>query len=171
MKKVPFCSSSNIHRYHSCFWIRFRRILEEDRRRRIFKCVCGILFWDSSCHKEVQESRYRSSLSGIQKRTSSTQVKHNSFVFYCERKLRHPKVIKLIGVCLSPLCMVMEYVAGGSLYKILHETKSELSYGQKLKISMDIASAIAYLHECEIIHRDIKTMNILVIFFGFVVTT
>lgn len=56
----------------------------------------------------------------------------------------------------------MEYMPGGSLYTILHETKAELTLERKLSLAIDIASALKYLHENDVIHRDLKTMNVLV---------
>lgn len=73
----------------------------------------------------------------------------------------------MYGVCLEPLCIVMEYVGGGSLFSALHEKKIDLSIQQKLSIAIDIASAIYYIHEYKILHRDIKTANILVCRFHF----
>ena len=45
--------------------------------------------------------------------------------------LRHPNVVMLMASCQSPprLVIVMEYVAGGSLYGLLHVKQSVLQTG------------------------------------------
>ena len=50
----------------------------------------------------------------------------------------------------------------GSLFNILHgRNPKKLEWIQKLTITSEIASAIAFLHRKEIIHRDLKSQNIL----------
>lgn len=83
--------------------------------------------------------------------------------------LRHKNLIQLQGWCCegSELVLVYEYMSNGSLDKILHKKTNSaivLSWKQRLNIVLGVASALAYLHEeCErqIIHRDIKTCNIM----------
>lgn len=82
--------------------------------------------------------------------------------------LRHKNLVQLQGWCCegSELVLVYEYMPNGSLDKILHRTEpvAVLSWKQRLNILLGVASALAYLHEeCErqIIHRDVKTCNIM----------
>lgn len=56
----------------------------------------------------------------------------------------------------------MEYIPGGSLYSILHKSNVDLTFQQKLQISHDIASGLLYLHDLGIIHRDLKSTNVMV---------
>ena len=37
--------------------------------------------------------------------------------------LRHPNLVQLIGVCMRPLCVVVEYISCGDLYHFLHSEK------------------------------------------------
>lgn len=81
--------------------------------------------------------------------------------------LRHPNLVALFG-CSSKqsrdLLLVYEYVANGTLADHLHGTKanpSSLPWSTRLKIAVETASALKYLHASEIIHRDVKTNNIL----------
>jgi serine/threonine protein kinase len=75
--------------------------------------------------------------------------------------LRHPNVTLLYGVCQEPklYCIVMEYVSNGSLYDFLKKSApiSSLCY----KIAVDITKGLVYLHSKDIIHRDLKSPNIL----------
>ena len=77
----------------------------------------------------------------------------------------HPFLIKFIGVSLSdPFTIVTNYVQNGSLFKIIHSKKlSKILDGtRKTIIAVGIAHAMSYLHKQSIIHRDLKSTNILI---------
>ncbi|KAJ4889452.1 putative serine/threonine-protein kinase [Raphanus sativus] len=81
--------------------------------------------------------------------------------------LRHPNLVTLFG-CSSKqsreLLLVYEYVANGTLADHLHgenANPSSLPWSTRLKIAVETASALKYLHASEIIHRDVKSTNIL----------
>ncbi|GAB4861143.1 hypothetical protein Ancab_036300 [Ancistrocladus abbreviatus] len=86
------------------------------------------------------------------------------------RCLRHRNLVQLLGWCCehNELVLVFEYLPNGSLDKILHESSDSinvLTWDQRLNIVLGIASVLTYLHEeCDrqIIHRDVKTCNILI---------
>jgi len=48
------------------------------------------------------------------------------------------------------------------LYDLLHKKKVQLSENDKRKIVQQVVSSIAYLHEHDVVHRDIKSHNFLV---------
>jgi len=81
-------------------------------------------------------------------------------------RLRHPCILLLMGVCTDPnnIALVMEYVEGKGLDRILHDAKVTLTQTQQLRIAKDIAKGMNWLHclDPPIIHRDIKPPNILV---------
>ncbi len=76
--------------------------------------------------------------------------------------LRDPNIVKLWGICTEPgqYSMVMEYMAGGSLHHVLHSNR-ELSWAVKLSVACNIADGLYYLHENGVIHRDLKSLNVL----------
>lgn len=80
-------------------------------------------------------------------------------------KLRHPNILQFLGACLSPeFLLVTEYAENGSLYSLLQNRAVKISWAQALKLVVDVAKGILYLHSRTpvIVHRDIKSLNILV---------
>lgn len=59
------------------------------------------------------------------------------------------------------LSLVIEYCAGGDLNDYFKPLAYQLNVKQKLEILLNTAKAIEVLHNLNIIHRDIKSMNIL----------
>ncbi|KAF9975283.1 hypothetical protein BGZ73_001133 [Actinomortierella ambigua] len=91
-----------------------------------------------------------------------TEMKHEISVL---RQLRHENIIRFIGVCtnIKHLCIVTELCENGDLYDFMRKSKKP-SFGQLIMYMHDIALACAYLHtrRPSIIHRDLKSMNILI---------
>ena len=81
------------------------------------------------------------------------------------KKLRHPNILHFMGYCTVPphMCIVTEYEHNGSLFKLLHRNKVQLDISQKLRIALDIAIGMHYLHTSKppIIHGDLKSPNLL----------
>ncbi|KZV18266.1 serine/threonine-protein kinase [Dorcoceras hygrometricum] len=81
-------------------------------------------------------------------------------------QLRHPNLVKLVGYCCEDdhRLLVYEYMASGSLEKnLFHRVRTTLSWHKRLKIALDTAKGLAFLHgvDIPIIYRDFKTSNIL----------
>ncbi|KAB2635239.1 serine/threonine-protein kinase HT1-like [Pyrus ussuriensis x Pyrus communis] len=79
------------------------------------------------------------------------------------REVHHSNVVRFIGACTkSPhLCIVTEYMPGGSLYDYLHNNHNILKLSELLKFAIDVCKGMEYLHQNNIIHRDLKTANLL----------
>ncbi|KAA3485093.1 serine/threonine-protein kinase STY46-like isoform X2 [Gossypium australe] len=79
------------------------------------------------------------------------------------REVQHRNVVRFIGACTkSPqLSIVTEYMPGGSLYDYLHKNHNVLKLSQLLKFAIDVCKGMEYLHQNHIIHRDLKTANLL----------
>ncbi|GMP55714.1 hypothetical protein CsSME_00020451 [Camellia sinensis var. sinensis] len=50
---------------------------------------------------------------------------------------------------------------GGSLYEYIHKNHIVLNLPQLLQFAIDVCSGMEYLHQNNIIHRDLKTANLL----------
>lgn len=79
------------------------------------------------------------------------------------RRVHHRNVVRFIGASTKPplLCIVTEFMPGGSLYDHLHKNHNKLELSQLLKCAIDVSKGMEYLHENNIIHRDLKTANLL----------
>uniref|UniRef100_A0A3Q2D435 Mitogen-activated protein kinase kinase kinase 12 n=1 Tax=Cyprinodon variegatus TaxID=28743 RepID=A0A3Q2D435_CYPVA len=85
-----------------------------------------------------------------------TEIKHL-------RKLKHPNIITFKGVCTQApcYCILMEYCAQGQLYEVLRAGR-KITPCLLVEWSMGIAGGMNYLHLHKIIHRDLKSPNMLI---------
>lgn len=84
-------------------------------------------------------------------------------------RVNHVNIVKLYGACTKqPVCLVMEYAEGGSLYNVLHGSNGIPSYSAAHAMTwcLQCARGVEYLHGMKpkpLVHRDLKPPNLLLI--------
>ncbi|KAH9694532.1 serine/threonine-protein kinase STY46 [Citrus sinensis] len=96
-------------------------------------------------------------------RINSDMQKEFAQEVFIMRKVRHKNVVQFIGACTKPpsLCIVTEFMSGGSVYDYLHKLKGVFKLPSLLKVAIDVSKGMNYLHQNNIIHRDLKAANLL----------
>jgi len=88
------------------------------------------------------------------------------------KSFTHPNLIQcyLVSVDVAPYILVLEYCAGGSLSGLMDELRGGslpapfldiFSWRQRVKVALDVADGVLYLHNLKVVHRDLKPQNIL----------
>jgi len=81
------------------------------------------------------------------------------------RNLHHPNIVKFMGLCdhETGVYIVTEYIEHGDLFDLcVFGEGKELPWNTRALISLQMAYACGYLHENNIMHRDLKSQNILI---------
>ncbi|BBM97814.1 hypothetical protein MPTK1_1g08560 [Marchantia polymorpha subsp. ruderalis] len=87
---------------------------------------------------------------------------------YLLSRVNHPNLVSLLGYCQEGKnqyqLLVYEFMPGGTLMDHLYGTMVRLDWITRLRIAIGAATGISYLHngsDPKIIHRDVKSTNIL----------
>ncbi|XP_002519541.2 serine/threonine-protein kinase-like protein CCR1 [Ricinus communis] len=106
----------------------------------------------------------------VKRANAATIIHSNSRDFEMELEVlcnaRHCNIVNLLGYCaeMGERLLVYEYMPHGTLHDHLHSGLSPLNWSLRLKVSMQVAKGLEYLHkeaEPPIVHRNVKTSNIL----------
>ncbi|KAJ6402012.1 hypothetical protein OIU84_014144 [Salix udensis] len=89
-------------------------------------------------------------------------------MFKCEvallSRLFHPNIVQFIAACKKPpvYCIITEYMSQGTLRMYLNKKEPySLSTETILRLALDISRGMEYLHSQGVIHRDLKSSNLL----------
>eukprot|EP01125_Pyxidicula_operculata_P014889 TRINITY_DN5012_c1_g1_i1.p1 TRINITY_DN5012_c1_g1~~TRINITY_DN5012_c1_g1_i1.p1 ORF type:complete len:841 (-),score=158.73 TRINITY_DN5012_c1_g1_i1:342-2864(-) len=78
-------------------------------------------------------------------------------------KLRHPNIVSIMGILSKPrFAILCEYMERGSLSDIIHNHNYKIQNHHICKMALDACRGMTYLHESNVIHRDLKCGNMLV---------
>ncbi|XP_071956528.1 mitogen-activated protein kinase kinase kinase 7-like isoform X3 [Antedon mediterranea] len=84
-------------------------------------------------------------------------------------RVDHENIVRLYGSCTGkPVCLVMEYAEGGSLYNVLHapDPQPEYTAAHAMSWAYQCSRGVSYLHSMKpkaLIHRDLKPANLLLV--------
>ncbi|EPS61404.1 hypothetical protein M569_13392, partial [Genlisea aurea] len=79
-------------------------------------------------------------------------------------RLYHPNIVQFVAACKRPpvYCIIMEYMSQGNLRMYLNKKEPySLSTETVLRLALDISRGMEYLHLQGVIHRDLKSNNLL----------
>ncbi|XP_053554715.1 mitogen-activated protein kinase kinase kinase 13 [Bombina bombina] len=134
------------------------KLQQQDTWEVPFEEISELQWLGSGAQGAVFLGKFRGEEVAIKKvrEQKETDIKHL-------RKLKHPNVIAFKGVCTQApcYCLIMEYCAHGQLYEVLRAGR-KVTPRLLVDWSCGIASGMNYLHLHKIIHRDLKSPNVLV---------
>ncbi|CAN0857322.1 Serine/threonine receptor-like kinase NFP [Linum grandiflorum] len=119
-------------------------------------------------HSLIEGSVFKAQIDGVQ--YAIKKMKWNAREeLKILQKVNHGNLVQLEGFCIDPqeanCYLVYEYIENGSLQSWLHTDKSrELSWKSRVRIAIDVANGLQYIHEHtrpRVVHKDIKSTNIL----------
>ena len=76
-------------------------------------------------------------------------------------QLRHPNIVQIYGIsCDQTYAIIMEYMEGGALDNLLMSSE-DLPWTLRRQILQDCWAGLSYLHQKNVMHRDVKSGNVL----------
>jgi len=118
----------------------------------------------------VYKGEYKRETVAIKKVNKKMQASENALEefkneVYVMCAMKHENILKCIAASLKKpdVLLVTEFMKRGTLYDVLYKHHIKLTWSMIRKIALQVAEGMKYMHEEHgIIHRDLKSANILV---------
>lgn len=119
----------------------------------------GLLYRGSYCGQEVAIKVLKSNAQ--EGSAANETIREFAQELNILRRVHHKHIIQLIGALTKQrtMCLVTEFMHGGNLLQFVQEHALKLS--EVIRYALGVAMGLDYLHKINIIHRDIKTANLL----------
>ncbi|CCM05082.1 uncharacterized protein FIBRA_07289 [Fibroporia radiculosa] len=75
--------------------------------------------------------------------------------------ISHPNIVRFLGICQTErfaMCMVSVWMANGNIKEYLKKNPGE----NRIRLLLDVAKGLQYLHSRDVVHGDLKGLNILI---------
>ncbi|KAL6073254.1 putative serine/threonine-protein kinase EDR1 [Balamuthia mandrillaris] len=81
------------------------------------------------------------------------------------RVARHPNIVSFMGYCnrtdANELYIITEWIGGGNLTQLLRDPSISVPWRRRVLLARDVALSVLFLHQKGLIHRDLKSENLL----------
>lgn len=96
----------------------------------------------------------------LPKMTEKEEAEFKNEVALMARPPHHANIVQLFGYCVQPYAIVMELMPEGTLGDLIR-SGCDISWQQRYTIAGDITAGLKHLHGNGIVHRDLKSLNVL----------
>lgn len=95
--------------------------------------------------------------------TSSAALERFEAELVVRARLSHPHILPLLAACARPptYCTVSPWLAGGDAFSAVHTRGLRFSFPRVLVLARQLAGAVAHMHARGVVHRDLKSANVL----------
>lgn len=123
-----------------------------------FEWISDLQWLGSGAQGAVFKGKLKNEIVAVKKvrEQKETDIRHL-------RKLNHRNIVQFRGVCTQApcYCIIMEFCPYGPLYDLL-KNGEKIPPNRLVSWSKQIAAGMHYLHQHKIIHRDLKSPNVLI---------
>lgn len=113
----------------------------------------------------VYKARYEGELVGVKFFSKGTVINSQDFLreLGLLSLIKHPLVVSCYGGCTVPGNeFIVTELMESNVYEVLQDENFQMDYEMKLSFAISIAKCMNFLHSCGVIHRDLKSLNLLV---------
>lgn len=95
--------------------------------------------------------------------TSSVALQRFDSELELRSSISHPHLLPLLAACTTPpdYSTISPWMSGGTLFDLIHTRSVSMSFPRLLSLATQLADAMSYMHTRNLVHRDLKTANIL----------